>query len=304
MHDGTTVKDLGRNLAAAQARAEFDPRNLTAWLGGLRRQGLGLALPALILKLDALTKADLPPLQRVTVLQMLERSVLKAAASLPKPVGGLVSGGGAGVTLEQRLLLLMQGNFRRALTDLSRVEFSEDPEAESARGWAIKNLFAFIEHQILYGIDWGVPWPPGTWQGLYDLHTFLLKRGQLTVLHEAEPDRDDQAATEHAGLDLSIAFKRLLLLGVASQAKPYVWEEHELLKHLREWADQTRLDDPDVHVWEVGVYMVETGKDAPPRCNSGVLEDTFNGFVLMPAPGFLACIGRAQAAEALGLRPL
>ena len=302
MRDGTEM-DRGRNLTTAQARAEFDPSNLTTWLGGLRRQGLGLALPALILKLDALAKSDLPPQWRVAVLQMLKQPVLRAAASLPKPVGGLQPGGGAGLTLEQRLLVLMQANLDRAITDLGRLEFSEAAGGEEALHWATRNLFAFIERQIRYGIDWEVRWPSGTWQGLYDLYIFLTERGHLTLLCNSETDEHDTDLAEHAGFDPTNAFKRLLLLGIASHAKPCVWDDREMYKRLSEWAEETRLDDPGPHVWQIGVYMVEVGKDAPPRHHPGILEDRFHGFVVVPPRGYLDCIGRGPAKEGPGLRP-
>jgi hypothetical protein len=298
-----TRQDRGRNLTTAQARAEFDPCNLTIWLGGLRRQGLGLALPALILKLDALAKADLPPQWRVAVLQMLKRPVLTAAASLPKPVGGLQAGGGSGLTLEQRLLLLTQANLKRAIVDLCRLEFGEAAGADAARYWATGNLCAFIERQIRYGIDWGVPWPPGTWQGLYDLYTLLTERGHLTVLRNSELDQQDTDLMESANFDPTNAFKRLLLLGIASQSKPCLWDDREMYERLTQWAEDTRLDDPSLHVWQIGVYVVEVGKDAPPRPHPGLLEDSFHGFVVVPPRSFLVCIGRGPAKEGPGLRP-
>jgi hypothetical protein len=303
MMQDETRQDRGRNLTTAQARAEFDPCNLTIWLGGLRRQGLGLALPALILKLDALAKADLPPQWRVAVLQMFKRPVLTAAASLPKPVGGLQAGGGSGLTLEQRLLLLTQANLKRAIVDLCRLEFGEAAGADAARYWATGNLWAFIERQIRYGIDWGVPWPPGTWQGLYDLYTLLTERGHLTVLRNSEIDQQDTDLMEGSNFDPTNAFKRLLLLGIASQTKPCLWDDREMYERLTQWAEDTRLDDPSLHVWQIGVYVVEVGKDAPPRPHPGLLEDSFHGFVVVPPRSFLVCIGRGPAKEGPGLRP-
>jgi hypothetical protein len=303
MMRGGTERDRVRNLTAAQARAEFDLANLTTWVEGLRRQGLGLALPALILKLDALAKSDLPPQWRVAVLRVLKQPLLRAAASLPKPVGGLQPGGWAGLTLEQRLLALMQANLDRAIMDLGRLKFSEAAGGEEARHWATRNLFAFVERQIRYGIDWEVPWPSGTWQGLYDLYTFLTERGHLTQLCYSETDQQDAGLAEHVGFDPTTAFKRLLLLGIASQAKPCVWDDRELYARLTEWAEETRLDDPGPHVWKIGVYMVEVGKDAPPRHHTGILEGSFRGFVVVPPAGYLACIGRGPAREGPGLRP-
>jgi hypothetical protein len=296
-------QDPGRNLTTVQARAEFDPCDLTIWLGRLLRQGLGLALPALILKLDALGKADLPPQWRVAVLQMLKGPVLTAAASLPKPVGGRHAGGGAGLSLEQRLLLLTQANLTQAIVDLCRPEFSEAADADAARYWAIGNLWAFNERQIRYGIDWGVPWPPGTWQRLYDLYTLLTERGHLTVLRTSELDQHDTDLMESANFDPTNAFKRLLLLGIASQSKPCLWDDREMYERLTQWAEDTRLDDPSLHVWQIGVYALEVGRDAPPRPHPGLLEDRFHGFVVVPPRSFLVCIGRGPAREGPGLRP-
>ena len=302
MRDDTT-QHRGRNLTTVQTRAEFDPCDLTIWLGRLLRQGLGLALPALILKLDALAKADLPPQWRVAVLQMLKGPVLTAAASLPKPVGGRQAGGRTGLSLEQRLLLLTQANLKQAIVDLCRPEFSEAVDADAARCWAISNLWAFIERQIRYGIDWGVPWPPGTWQRLYDLYTLLTERGHLTVLRTSELDQHDTDVMESANFDPTNAFKRLLLLGIASQSKPCLWDDREMYERLTQWAEDTRLDDPSLHVWQIGVYALEVGRDAPPRPHPGLLEDRFHGFVVVPPRSFLVCIGRGPAREGPGLRP-
>lgn len=301
MRDDTT-QHRGRNLTTVQTRAEFDPCDLTIWLGRLLRQGLGLALPALILKLDALAKADLPPQSRVAVLQMLKGPVLTAAASLPKPVGGRQAGGRTGLSLEQRLLLLTQANLKQAIVDLCRPEFSEAVDADAARCWAISNLWAFIERQIRYGIDWGVPWPAGTWQGLYDLYTLLAERGHLTILRNSEIDPQDTDLMESANTDPTNALKRLLLLGIASQSKPCLWDDRQMYERLTQWAEDTRLDDPILHVWQIGVYALEVGKDAPPRPHPGLLEDSFRGFVVVPPRSFLVFIGRGPAREGSGLR--
>jgi hypothetical protein len=245
----------------------------------------------------------LPPQWRVAVLQVLKRPLLTAAASLPKPVGGLQAGGGSGLTLEQRLLLLTQANLKRAIADLCRLEFGEAAGADAARYWATGNLWAFIERQIRYGIDWGVPWPPGTWQGLYDLYTLLTERGHLTVLRNSEIDQQDTDLMEGSNFDPTNAFKRLLLLGIASQTKPCLWDDREMYERLTQWAEDTRLDDPSLHVWQIGVYVVEVGKDAPPRPHPGLLEDSFHGFVVVPPRSFLVCIGRGPAKEGSGLRP-
>ena len=54
MPDRKIPTPLERSLAKAEARAEFELSNVALWLNQLRGQGLGLALPALILKLDAM----------------------------------------------------------------------------------------------------------------------------------------------------------------------------------------------------------------------------------------------------------
>jgi hypothetical protein len=302
MRENSTMTAMERNLASAAARAEFEVPRVTAWLADLRRQGLGLALPGLILKLDTLGKVSLPALQRVELLRLFNKPVLKILASLPKPViaATQASPGAApaGLTLEQRLLRLMQINLKQALYDLFKVEFSDDDDAaDNARAWTSSSLFDFMERQIRYGVDWRVPWPPGTWQDLHDVFAFLSARVPTQVLSTSEFDMDGSGMSRPRSLDAENVYKRLLLLGLASQFKPNCCDDPDLSKNLDVWAAESRLDEPERRVWDIGVYMVEVGRDVPPRHYPGVLEDTFHGWVLEPARGFLAYVGRSLAPE-------
>jgi hypothetical protein len=308
MRDSATPTPLERNLASAAARAEFEVPRVQAWLADLRRQGLGLALPSLILKLDALNKVDLPPIQRVELLRLFKKPVLKALASLPKPVvaaSDFVQSAASGVTLEQRLLRVMQSNLQLALYHLFKFEWDAGTAGDEARSWAIRNLYDFTERQIRYGIDWKVPWPPGTWQDLHDLYVLLSTRGPMHVL---DPTEFDARGPGHGPalkrtIDAAVAYKRLLLLGLAGQFKPSCCDDPVLLKNLDAWAAESRLDPPERRVWDVGVYMVEVAQDAPPRHRPGVLEDSFHGWVLEPPQDFLAYIGRALAPEVPDFHP-
>jgi hypothetical protein len=297
----STMTAMERTLAKAAARAEFEVPRVVAWLEGLRRQGLGLALPALILKLDTLGKVNLPALHRVELLRLFNKPVLKILASLPKPVVAAShappGGAPAGLTLEQRLLRLMQTNLQHAAYDLFKVECSEDTAADDARAWTTRNLFDFTERQIRYGIDWRVPWPPGTWQDLHDVFVFLSTRGPTRVMNTTEFDIQVPGLSAQRSRDAEAVYKRLLLLGLASQFKPMCCDDPDLSNSLDAWAAESRLEPPERRVWDIGVYMVEVGRDVPPRHFPGVLEDTFHGWVLEPAPGFLAYIGRPLAPE-------
>jgi hypothetical protein len=307
MADRKIPTQLERNLATAEARAEFEARTVAVWLKDLRGQGLGLALPALILKLDALSKADVHPLQRAELLRLFKRPVLRALASLPKPIvaaSGFAKSAAYGVTLEQRLLLVMEANYRQALHDLSKVEYSGDTACADARSWVIRNLFYFTERQIRYGIDWKVTWPPGTWQALHDLHILLSTRDMLHVLVATPFDVGDPDLSEDRPLDPNNAYKRLLLLGLASQLKPGCCDDPVLAEHLDAWAAESRLDEPEARVWDLGVYVVEVAKDAPPKYRPGVLEDSFHGWVLEPAEGLLALVGRGRTSGPSGFHPV
>lgn len=306
MQYSTTLTGMDRNLASAQVRAELDVALVGPWLKALRRQGLGLALPAMMLKLDTLAKADVHPIQRVELLRLFKRPVLKAMASLPKPVvasSDFAKSAGSGVTLEQRLLGLMQSNYRQVLRDLAKFEYADDPDYDAARSWATRNLFHFIERQIRYGIDWQVPWPAGTWQDLHDLYVFLSLRGPARILAPTELDAADPEREGEEDLDPAVAYKRLLLLGLASQIKPTSADDQMIFEKLDAWALESRLDEPERRVWDQGVYLVEVAKDAPPRFRPGVLEDSFHGWVLEPAQGFLVYVGRALAPEVPGFHP-
>ena len=306
MADRQIPTPLERSLAKAEARAEFELRNVAQWLQQLRGQGLGLVLPALILKLDALSKADLRPLRRAEVLRLFKRPVLRALARLPKPIvaaSGFAKSAASGVTLEQRLLLVTQANLTQTVHDLAKVEYSGDLTCEEARSWAIRNLFHFTERQVRYGIDWKVPWPPGTWQGILDLYVLLSTRQILEVLIATAFDAGDPDPADEHPFDPTTAYKRLLLLGLADTIKPGCGDDPALLDHLDAWAMASRLDDTEARVWDVGLFIVEVAKDAPPRFREGALEDPFHGWVLEPPEGFRILVGRARGSGFTGFRP-
>jgi hypothetical protein len=306
MAESNQPTHLERNLARAEAQAEFEVRRVALWLKGLRGQGLGLALPALILKLDALNKADLHPRQRAEVLLLLKKTVLRALASLPKPIvaaSGFAKNAASGVTLEQRLLLVMEANHRQALHDLSKVEYSGDTDCAEARSGVIRDLFYFTERQIRYAIDWKVPCPPGTWQELHDLYVLLSTRGMLQTLAPPPFDSGDTDLADAPPLDPTMAYKRLLLLGLANELKPGSCDDPALSEHLDAWAAVSRLDDPEARVWDVGVFLVEVAKDVPPRYRPGVLEDSFHGWVLEPPEDYLALVGRPRSSGPSGFQP-
>ena len=306
MPDRKIPTPLERSLAKAEARAEFELSNVALWLNQLRGQGLGLALPALILKLDAMVKADLRPMQRAQLLRLFKRPVLRALASLPKPIvaaSGFAKSAASGVTLEQRLLLVIEANHRLALHDLSKVEYTGDLACEEARSWVIRNLFYFTERQVRYAIDWKLSWPPGTWQAIHDLYVLLSTRGMLEPLLPTAFDAGDPDPAHEQLLDPTTAYKRLLLLGLANQLKHGCGDDPVLIDQLDAWASETRLDDPEARVWDVGVFVVEVAKDAPPRYRPGVLEDPFHGWVLQPPAGFLALVGWVPGSGAGGFHP-
>jgi hypothetical protein len=253
----------------------------------MRRLELPQALPMLLLELDRILHAHVGAEDRVALLKCIKKPVLKAAAGLPKPAVHDRNAGQrvpAGMTLEQRLLLMMTRNLRHALYEIDRSQASLLVEDDGDRVWVLLQVFRFIGRQIRYGIDWDRPWPKHTWQDLHDLFVYLVVRGSVQI------NSGFTVAAFDDDFDAEIEYKRLLLLGLADRLTDRRSRTADFFHLLKRWAVDTRLLEPERALGRERIIKVEVIRDEPPRLREAKLTESFRGWVLRPADAFVQYI--------------
>ena len=284
MTDRGNFYALETALSANGEHTEFGVVPMRDWLAEIRGLGLRRAVPQLIVKLDRMSSVAMSTAARLNVLRELKRPLLKAAAGLPKPIGSSHqkdSGDSGGVLLEQRLYCLMVKNLKQVLLDLDYSMDAFSAEMDKRRSWALRNLFRFLGRLIEFSLFWGRPLPARTWQESHDLHAYVLARGI------APTGGRGRRARRGDDFDPQEEYKRLLLLGLAGSVLKD-WSRGSLVHdRIQSWALNSSLQNPEPYVGEFDLFVVESSKDAPPRQLRGILTESFCGWVLMPASGFL-----------------
>ncbi len=140
-------------------------------------------LPLLYKILDQLDREELAPRQRIRALKNLKRPLLEMVKALSR-LDDLESNTkvfplAPSPTSAQRLLERMCRNLDHLLLTLDRPRLESGPRDDADRRWIIRQLFAYLGHQIEYGILAARPWPPRTWQRLHDLFEYLVERRGL-----------------------------------------------------------------------------------------------------------------------------
>lgn len=286
----------------------FSEAALRARLDAMRRLDLPRALPLLLVELDHVLRARLPAELRVDLLRCLKHPVLKAAAGLPKPAAepGIRSGlspnaqvvaSNAGITLEQRLLLMVTRNLRHALYELDRTPASVLIDEDDGRLWVLQQIFRFMSRQIRYGIDWDRPWPKHTWQDLHDLFVYLVARGSVRV------DAGFTVAVFDDEFDAEIEYKRLLLLGATDRLIERRTPSTDYYHLLKRWAADSILQDPEQVPRDEQVVKVEVSRDEPPRLREPPPHEAFRGWVLRPPRGYFEHLVRLRPGQAEAMAP-
>lgn len=270
-------------LSAGSVSEEFQIEAIRSWLTHTRSLSLQMAVPQFILKLDRLSHTAVAAAVRVAVLQELKRPLLKAVAGLPKPVSPEYRPGreATAMALEQRLCCLMAKNLKQTLQDIDSFADSFKAEMDKRRRWTVRNLFRFIARQIEFSVFWDRPAPTSTWQELHDLFSYVWVRGY------DRPRGSSLRLVRNADFDPQQEYIRMLLLGLAARQSQQRELSPSLLDAIARWAGESRLVAPELHVGELEVFVVEVSRDAPPRKVSGALAESFRGWVLEPAPGFV-----------------
>jgi len=280
------------NTSQSEAAIQvFSPDTVIARLESLRKHDLHQALPLLMLELDRILKAEMGSETRLYMMQCCKKPVLKALGGLPKPTRAETRGddaGPIGLTLEQRLVLLMTRNLRQALYELDRENGSMLVEDDSERNWLLLQTFRFIGRQLRYGIDWDRSWPKHTWQDLHDLFVYLVVRGTVPL------DSGYTVAVFDDDFDAQIEYKRLLLLGLADRLTDRRCRTGDFYHMLKRWAADSRLVEPERVLGDSNVIKVEVTRDEPPRLRERPLKDSFRGWVLCPADAFSKYVGHVN----------
>jgi hypothetical protein len=276
--------DAGPYRRTTPAEQDLAPAAFRARLGILPELDLKDALPVLMMELDRMLNAPLSAEQRLRLLKYIRSPVLKAILRLPKPPVGPQRIQGrppAGMTLEQRLMLLMTRNLRQALYELDRCQCCPSAGDDADRAWVMRQVFRFIGRQIRYGIDWDRPWPKHTWQDLHDLFLYLGAHGPVPAAARLT------AAAWEGKLDVEVEYKRLLLLGLTDQLTGRRSGTTDFFHLLKRWAVDSRLQEPECTLGQAPVVKVEVTRDEPPRLRDGALNQSFRGWVLRPADAFV-----------------
>jgi len=244
-----------------------------------RKPGRRLLL-GLLVELERIDGLALSPAQRFELLYPLQLLVRRVRPQLPKPTPNGPQAG-AGLTLEQRLLKLMAINLKCLMRDLDRPRYLRQQAWDTKRRWAQTNLMAFLGRQIAYAAATARPVPAGTWQELHDLFVYLVVRTGLRIQQGGAKRR---CREDHR---FELAYKRLLLLGLALSVSSTRIVEKDLRHRLAGWAHDARLVEPDQFLGHDTLILVEVAKDQPPRWEPATLTDSFRGWVLSPPQAFL-----------------
>jgi hypothetical protein len=248
------------------------------------------AVLSLIGKLESMRAQEMTAEARMSRLRIALPLVDEVVSRVPKPVARAqqcTAGRAPRQTVAQRLFALMATNFRQALDDLDRNAGAFDEGAEGERSWLVNNLFRFLGRQIGYAVRWRRQCPEGTWALLHDLYFYLQSRKDIGF-----------GRFEHEGaFDPETEYKRLLLLGLVARLVPGKHRSSMIFDGLASWTDQTRLESPASYGGAFDLFVVETSRDEPPKI-SGVLEQGFNGWVVLPPREFVDLVTGDKAGAA------
>ena len=265
------------------------PEALDQWIQGLREGGVRHAAPALILALEKLRQTEIPAMRRLWVLRQLKAPLLKTCTGLPKPWSARRDRHASrGLSLEQRLYRLMFQGLEQALHQLDRSQFLLDEQQMHRRNWAIRNLFRFFQRQVRYAALWESPIPDNAWRDLHELYVYLTMRREPVAeqVPRAVPPGDD--------IDPELEYKQLLLFGLAASLSASGARSGVLTEGLHRWARGSRLEEPEAMEGGRGLFLVEISEDSPPRRQTGPLDHSFRGWVLVPPAAFLENLDEAD----------
>jgi hypothetical protein len=272
--------------SAAFDASELDVEAVRLWLAEVRRLGVAQAFPLFLTKLDYMSRVLLGPAERIELLRLMKRPLLKLATGLPKPLLRDHSGRetARAVRLEQRLYCLTVKNLRQALADLDRSASFNSAELDKARRWLLRNLFRFLDRQIRFGLIFGQSVPPFTWQTLHDLYSYIIVR------RLAMPRAIARRRGRGEDFDPGMEYRRLLLLGLAETLTEGRRFTPELIEEIAAFADRCKLAEPESFLGTLGVFRVDVSRDEPPTKVVGSLTEPFRGWVLIPDAVFFRCL--------------
>lgn len=270
---------LSRSRGLKVVRSDDRASDLVGWAERLATMEEGGTVPELMVRLRQLADSSLGSDTRYRILRGVKRPLLKAAAGrgpAPQP--------GAGMSIEQRLYGVMSENLKRLLELVDRERGGVADHRGDRRLWAIRNLYRFMQRDLLAAVQGGRPWSPGAWQRLHDVFVYLVLRGDVQ-LHEPA-----LGVAGDGELDPEQAYKQTLLVGLISERLGPRALDAKMLQRLALLASECRLVEADAVRGEYGQILVEVGRDRPPELMAGALDEPFRGWVLQGPESLLALI--------------
>ncbi len=270
----------GLDQACGQAGAATP--SLRQRLARLRTLHQDRVVPELILILEQVPLAELSLPDRLRLLCRLEHAVVRVSAVLahnrarsPSPFPGQPTS----LSLEQRLYAAMVRASTHLLRELDHGQGFFSEQHVRGRTWAIRVALRFFSRGVLYAVATGRPWPPGAWQSLHDLFVYLVMRGTVHIHGSSRAAEDDEP-------DPELVYKRLIMIGLASECCARQRLDARVLARLRTLAAESRLVAADGLIGEFGLILVDVGRDVPAEIRVGSLDDPFRGWVLRAPDAF------------------
>lgn len=271
----------------------MDVASTLNWISSLSGLSPHSSAHQVLVRLEELLAADLAPEERLALLKLVKRPMDKVVAGLSGDDLMAIASNSDTVALtpEQRIYAAMISNLRQLLETIDRGRFGVDANLskDEARDWTLRNIYKYNARQLQYAIKKGLSWPANTWLGLHSLFDYLISRGQIELSHGlyiGEKNRDE--------FDPEVAYKRLLLLGLAMRMGGRKAIDSELREQLSTWGRQTQLLEPEMVIGQFSLFLVDTSADAPPTFKPGDLSKSFHGWVLSPPQQFVDHVNRAQ----------
>ena len=245
----------------------------------------------LLVQLENIARAELPVLERISLLNDLQPKASRLAKTMPKPSmssRGSAAGGAQSQTLEEMLYSLMARNMIATLDALGQSYLTYTYEVSWLRNWLIRNLYRYWGRSIEYAVRWNRPYPAEVWLRLHGLHLVLGSRADLAEGQDDRPCADD--------FDPDTEYKRLLLLGLVRDLSPVQDRPPEIFEALEPLAKESRLLQAESYFGAFDLYVVEISRDEPAHL-SGLIEMGFNGWIFKPTTDFFSLLSESGSDE-------
>lgn len=285
--------------------AETDPRYARAWFESLPLADVGEVARELYQTLYTINRQDLPPSQRLELMDLYEPPVATAVSGLQthlaKPVYPLSARKHQLSEFVRQLETEMANGYKCCLQDMTARRLAWRPSPDGAR--IAHHALFHLSQLLLHSYRVYLPYPAGVWRDIHQLFSHAEGAGWLDrEVDTAGAERTDRPPT------LARRYRQTLLLA-ASQ--PYQLPQDECLlvnQMLDRWTDRATLlnDIPD---GRAGLFLVDLDADSPPQtilrtrsAASGANRRALNTLELVRTlQGFVHRLGRGESVQSIGL---